>query len=577
MKIIGIQASGPGTAAALVVDSQLTAVAEERLSRQRHAGDFPARAVKYLLSAASIEDINGIDAIVVSDRGRGSSAPVQDTIRARLSYNGKIHQVGNHDAHAAATFFTSPFDDAAVLVADFAGSLCQHVHTDPPHYLRAGDDMQELQCTYRGTGVDLVRIQTTPSTGAHRHGLLDLYAAISAFLNFGPHGLGRVTDLATFGGRKPLGFPPLVTDYDGDVVGGGSKNYIADPSALGRDCLGDLKPRRNQALPDDIYTEIAHKVQTETTEAVVAMAARLQRVTRSRSLCIGGAIAFNGPVMAQVAAAGFDHLHVFPTGDGVSVAVGCALWGAKVLQRSGRRYDLRNGCLGPEHDEASIRRAIEGNENLTVTRLDTPAEEVARLLVEGRSVAWFRGASEAGPRGLGHRSVLAPISDEQAMERVRSALGRGEDYRPYGVAVLEEFHRTCFALPCAAPWMTLSAPFNAKRSEVLAKALGERAAVPVQTVSRRTDAPFYRVLDQYYRAVGAPLLINAPLRRSGQPLAETPADAVDFFLRSGVHALVLGPFRVEAHSRAVADPVRPTPIPRAKGVRTRIKEALGFR
>lgn len=575
--VLGLVDGISDAGAALFVDGELVAaVNEERLSRVKLQGGFPARSVDEVLRIGGVEP-RAVELVTVGgmatpsavtrvfrglqrrlgpcagiafDRPRSPLLKLADLVRYRLKITtnrpdsplGRIETnaarallrralgdglagapvafAEHHEAHAATAFFGSGFDSALVLTADSLGDGCSLTVS-------------------RGEGRRLARLfAASPFVSFGT-----FFALVTRWLGFRPsRHEGKVAALAASGDAEAVPVPfPL--RYEG-----GRLTYEGE-WGLRAFCWLDR-------LSGCSREDVAAWLQRGLTVGVTAIARDWLRRTGLRRLAVAGGVFANVALnLSLLELPEVERLYVYPhMGDG-GLAVGSAL---AVLRPEGFR--MPRLYLGPEYEADSLAAALAGVPHF---RPERPAEEVARLLAEGRVVARFTGRMEYGPRALGHRSVLAP-ADPGITAELNRRLNRSE-FMPFAPAVLSDgAHQRLADLgraPDCARHMT--AAFRAKPA-LLREAPG---AVHVDgtaraQVVRRSDEPeLHAILAAYARRTGRRAVINTSFNRHEEPIVCRPEEAVRTFGDGGIDALLLGPFL------AVRPEAVRAPKPRTSGAR----------
>jgi carbamoyltransferase len=542
--------------ACLFVDGRLVAaVNEERLTRRKLEGGFPARSVAEVLRLGGVlpRDVERVvvggiatpslptrlfrglqrglagTAGIVFDRPSSPLHRAADLFRYRLRLTtnradsrlgrieGRIARrilaresglmapvelVEHHVAHAASAYFASPFERALVLTADSMG------------------DGYSLTVS-KGAGRTLTRLFSADAFSSFG----TFYALVTRFLGFRPYrDEGKVLALAAEGDAARVEVPfPLRLDGE----------RLRYSGAWGLKAWPWLERLRGNDRKD-----VAAWLQAGLEEGISAIAARFAGATGIRDLCIAGGVFANVRLnLRLLETPGVDRLFVFPhMGDG-GLAVGAAL-----AHLAPEGFRLPPPFLGPGFPDAECAAALG---DLPFTRPADPEGEAARLLAQGAVVARFEGRMEYGPRALGNRSVLAEARDPSVRLVLNRCLGRTE-FMPFAPVVLEEGAEERISdLPRArecARHMTLA--FRAKRAllEEAPGAVHVDGTARCQVATRDEHPGLHRTLEKYAAITGRRVLVNTSFNRHGEPIVCTPLDAVRTFRESGIDALLLGPF-----------------------------------
>ncbi|MFH1686501.1 MAG: carbamoyltransferase [bacterium] len=580
--ILGISAFYHDSAACLLRDGGIIAAAqEERFSRIKHDPSYPAAAIEYCLAQAGIEaDQLGLVAfyekpfikferlletyLSVAPRGLGSflkALPVwlrqklwiKDRIRRQLGYDGRILFPEHHLSHAAAAFFPSPFESAAILTIDGVGEqVC------------AGLGIGE------GNQISLLATQQFP------HSLGLLYSAFTYFCGFKVNsGEYKLMGLAPYGEPK---YRDVILDRMVDLRRDGSLRldlgYFDFLHGLkmtsGRfDDLFGGPPRRPESEITTREMDLASSIQAVTELAILRLADHAHRETGRHRLCLAGGVALNCVANACLLRDGpFDEIWIQPAAGDAGGALGAALSAWHQYLGEDRsvvegRDSQKGSLLGPSYTADAIEAALD-KRGLVHRRASetTLCEETAKLLGDGKTVGWFQGRMEFGPRALGNRSILGDARSPSMQRTMNLKIKNRESFRPFAPAVLEESAGDYFDIDRPSPYMLLTAPVTeAQRLPTdedsrtgLEKLDLQRSRIPavthvdysarLQTVNATDNPRFHRLLTEFDRQHGCPVLINTSFNVRGEPIVCSPDDAIDCFLRTAMDVLVLDTFIV---------------------------------
>jgi carbamoyltransferase len=468
----------------------------------------------------------------VSERLRyGFHVPVAVRLDGRELPGYAIH---HHLAHAASSYYQSGFESAAVLTHDGFGAAS------------AATADCNSGMFYLGAGAALYPLWP------HRLTAGFLYEHVAYRLGLGVlGGAGKLMGLAAYGTPRFFDrrFVGNSHDFDGrwaDMPEAWVAHCLAAAEHIGYD-TGPFGDPGQATAPVNADTAASTQLLFEVTRqaAVDGLDRQLRNAGRPQTaLCLSGGTALNCPSNTAVAGSGrFAQVFVEPACDDGGIAVGAALAAYHSILDRPRPVPAEPGTayLGPRYDDADVARAlVRAGPAVTVSHCADVAARAAEDLAAGLVVGWFEGRSEAGPRALGHRSVLADPRDPAMWARVNQLKGR-EWWRPLAPAVLAEHASTWFAdCPLPSPYML----FNARvRGAGLPAVTHLDGTARVQTVEPESGE-FHRLLTEFHRRSGIPVVLNTSFNGPGEPIVETPADAVDCFLQLGLDALYLPARRV---------------------------------
>ncbi|MEV4478351.1 carbamoyltransferase family protein [Micromonospora coxensis] len=541
MRVLGINAIFHDPAAALVVDGQVVAAAEEeRFSRRKHgkrpvpfsAWELPELSAAWCLSSAGI-DVDSLDAVAYSfDPGLcrdaadlGLSDP-WDWLRVDYARRApqflaavlpgldpdKVRFVPHHVAHAASAGLAAPpaGDDTAVLVLDGRGEVASH-----------------LAGVYRGGALTPLFSQELP------HSLGLLYEDLTRHLGF-MHSSDeyKVMALASYGEPKHLGLLRELVRVTDD--GGFHVERI--------DWAGMAKAVGAGGELTDAHADVAASVQQRLEEVILDLSRWLYDASGGAStLAMAGGVALNCVANARIAAEGpYRDVWVQPAAGDSGTALGAALHVAGEL--GDRTTPMTGADLGrgwsDEELEAELRRAA-----LPYSRPDSIAAEAARVLAGNGIVAWYQGRSEYGPRALGHRSLLAHPGDPDTTRRMNDVKGR-EQFRPIAPMVRAERFADIFDGVYPSRYMLFVHRVRPEWRERIPAVTHVDGTARVQTVHTDTEPLVAEMLAEFERLTGLPVVVNTSLNTAGRPMVDTPREAMELFGSAPVDLLALGPFAV---------------------------------
>lgn len=564
-RVLGISCHYHDAAAALVADGEVVAaIQEERLSRIKHDPGLPIAAAFACLEQAGLAP-GDLDAVAFYEDPFAKLERILVHLLRHLprtwrsfpralagQLGGKLwvldhlsEQTGvprdrvvafdHHRSHAASAFLVSPFDEAAVLVVDGVGEA--HSTT-----LWHG----------RGGALHLLEAIDFP------HSLGLLYAGLTAWLGFAVgEGEYKVMGLAAWGR------PTLREQFEKIVRTHADGSYELDLACFAHMSDADLGfgpalerllgPRRPPGRPWDLtspadrhYADVAATLQAVLEDILLGLARRARARTGADALCLAGGVALNALANARLRReSGFLRVFVQPAAGDAGGALGAALLAA------GERGDPRppplvSAALGLEVDAARA-HAVAHELGLPVRRTDDPAATAAELIARDRIVAHARGRFEWGPRALGQRSLLARPRDPQVRERLNRLIKEREPFRPFAPAVLSERTADYFAADPddMTPFMTTVAPVREDMRDRLGAVTHQDGTARLQTVEQARAPELHAVLTALAAAGEDPVVLNTSLNGAGEPIVAGAEDALAFWLRHGVDALIVGDLVIE--------------------------------
>jgi carbamoyltransferase len=571
MKILGISAHYHDSASALVVDGMpVCAVQEERLSRRKNDAAFPAAAIEWCLTHAGL-DPEDLDAVVFYERSMlkferiltcalrafpHSWQSFPNAIKSSLgekvwvrgiisSYLGvprrKILFAGHHESHAAAAFLTAPTRRAAILTADGVGEWAT---LTVGHGERRPDG---------GTAITLLREIRFP------HSLGMLYSTFTAYLGFAVNeDEYKVMGLAAYGRptmaeqvrklirRTPDGAFTLDLDYF-EYHTTARRSYSARFVELFGAPRDSYEPIDLETAEGRRFSDCAASVQRVLEDTLVDMARALHQETGLPDLCLGGGVALNSVANARILAeSGFERVFVPPAPGDAGCALGAALYADRIYLGNPDRDVPDHPFWGPPVDAEELARAAR-EDGQAVEVLDEAAliERIADELAAGRVVGWMDGASEFGPRALGHRSILAAPHSGEMRDRLNRDIKYREEFRPFAPVTPIETADRYFELPPGgarlARFMSGVFPVRPEWRAKLAAITHVDGSARLQTLEAGMAPRLYALLEAYGRRSGIPVLLNTSFNVAGEPIVNRALEGYSTFRRCGIDLLVAGP------------------------------------
>lgn len=562
--VLGVKIANHDTGAALVAGGKVVAISEERLNRVKHSYNmFPARAIDYCLDALGVSP-DALDLIVIDQTGVREDAPMKELFYKNTGdrfRNCRIEVINHHDAHAASAFFCSPFDDAAVLIYDGSGER-----------YRTEDGLAvESESLYRGEGNKLVEIGKTRHVRAGSKattGVGKLYSYLSdVYLNLGHYNEGKMMGLAPYGDLSLLEKIPEEKWWrleDNDIICnthilpafriplvGRALAALYHRVRLGRHhyfapVILPKPARRNEHLPDPYYASVARAAQHILENVARALGARAKEAAKSENLCVAGGVGLNIDANRLfLDNVGFKRLFVQPGASDAGVPLGSALWGYHMILGEPRFWEMRHAYLGRPYTEQEVAAALETyKEKVSWQKSAAIARDAAALLAEGKVGAWFTGGSEYGPRALGHRSIIVDARRPDMADILNKRVKHREPWRPFATSMLKEELPTWFDMSHESPYMLLAAKALPGVAEKIPSVIHVDGTSRIQTVTRDDNGRYWELIHEFYKATGVPVILNTSFNLGGEPIVETPEDALRTFTATDMDYLVLEDYLV---------------------------------
>ena len=585
--IIGISAFFHDSAAALIVDGEIIAAAqEERFTRIKHDPGYPANAINYVLSEGGIT-LDDIDNVVFYEKpflkferlletylsfapkGLNSfrlAMPIwlreklflKDGILKKLKEldsnftTEKIKFSEHHFSHAASAFYPSPFEDAVILTLDGVGEWASST-------IALGSK----------NNIKIVKEMHFP------HSLGLLYSAFTYYLGFRVNsGEYKIMGLAPYGEPK---YKDLILDNLIDLKSDGSfklnLKYFNYPAGLtmtnSRFSKLFKKPVRRPDIDnlDQFHMDVASSIQAVTEEIVLRIIKSLSKEFDQNNLCLAGGVALNCVANGKILKSKhFQNIWIQPASGDAGGAIGAAL-GFWHQELSNKRVinphdSMKGSYLGPSYSNDEIEDALESmGAKYSKESDDEIINTTASLLEKGKAIGWFQGRMEFGPRALGGRSIIADPRSEKMQKNLNLKVKFRESFRPFAPSILYEDLSEWFELDVPSPYMLLVADIAShikkdvkfdKNIFGIDKLNQVRSLIPsvthvdfsarIQTVHYETNPRYHDLIKSFKNLTGCPVLVNTSFNVRGEPIVSSPEDAFKCFMGTDLDILVINNF-----------------------------------
>ena len=577
MNILGLSFYYHDSSAALVQDGVLVAAAEEeRFSRLKHDSGFPELAIEFVLRQAGIT-IHDVDYVVFYEkpfvkfermllsamatfprsaavfresmqRWISDKLWIKSMMSKRLSVpSSKLLFCDHHMSHAASSYFTSHFDEAAILTVDGAGEWST-----------------ATMSVGRGNKIEILKELRFP------HSLGLLYSAFTAYCGFEINeGEYKLMGMHPYGEPKYIDkiYELIQVGEDGSLwhdMRYFAYHYSRDSTLTEAFGKHFGKPARDPKLGDKsldpYYCDMAASIQKVTEEILLKMVTYLKRETGLKHLCLAGGVALNSVANYKLLVNGpFDDVYVHPAPGDDGGAVGAAFWAYNHLLDQPRGPALDHAYLGSEHGDDAIRDFLERND-IAYEHIEDDEkffDFVAQALADGNVCGWFRGRFEWGPRALGSRSIIADPRKAEMKEKLNATIKFREAFRPFAPSVLEERADEFFEFerPTAenrqypARFMLYVAPVREEKRSVLPAITHEDGSGRLQTVFKDSSPGYHAIIERFGEITGVPVIMNTSFNLKGEPIVEDPSHAFNTFSLSGMDFLFMNNFVVRADAK----------------------------
>ena len=558
---LGISCYYHDSAAALLKDGHvIAAVEEERFSRKKFDDDFPHKAIQWCLDEAGItpDKIDSVafydkpvlkferlldNYIAVAPRGLYSFLDVipkwihkrlwikNDIKKTLKGFKGEIIFPEHHMSHAAHAFYTSPFEESAILTIDGVG---------------------EWSTTSFGYAKNnLIKI-TNDLRWPHSLGLF--YSAFTYFLGFKVNeGEYKLMGLSAYGTPK---YYDLIMDNLIDVKDDGSIHLNMKYFAFTYDKvmtnkkfseLFGISPKTKDEKTLQIHFDIGASAQKVLEDIILKMVKHIHTKTKMKNICIGGGVALNGVANYKILKEGpFENVHIPPSPGDAGSAVGAAQYlyyiyhkNSKSISKDNTQLIHENVYVGPSFSDDEIRKFLD-SKNITYESFDRGhlLVKTAQLIAEGNIVGWYQGKMEWGPRALGNRSILADPRKEDMKDILNAKIKHRESFRPFAPSILEEHASDYFDMNEPSPYMLMVA--HVKKPKDIPAVTHVDGTGRLQTVSKESNSLYYDLINEFYKITGVPVIINTSMNVMGEPIVNTPEEAYQMIVKTDMDYIIMG-------------------------------------
>ncbi|MBK7434332.1 MAG: carbamoyltransferase [Chitinophagaceae bacterium] len=574
MVILGINAYHADSSAAIFVDGKMiAAIEEERFRRVKHWAGFPELAVAFCLKEAGI----GFDQVDHYAIGRdpkakffkkllylakhpvGSFAAVKErfsnsrkvsSIEHELSrisglplsaFVGKIKQVEHHRSHIASAFFASPFEEAACLSID--GS---------------GDFSTTMLGIGKGNSITIIDSVDFP----HSAGIF--YTAFTQLLGFPHYGDEyKVMGMAPYGEPKYLeqladvvkltddGLFKLNLSYfregtQGIITYGEDHAPLVAPLFSEKMVSAFGQPRKKEEPLTQYHKDLAASVQRFTEQLIFHLLTHLHKRTGLDNICIAGGVAQNSVANGKILRnTPFKNIYIPSAGHDAGISMGAALYTQHVSVHYDRQPAIRSAYTGSRFTNEAI-KAILNERQIAFEELPDAElfDRITNRMINGGVVGWFSGRAEFGPRALGGRSIIADPRRADAKEILNLKIKRRESFRPFAPSILKEYVAEYFEVVDEVPFMEKVFPIKKEKQALIPAVTHVDGTGRLQTVDADISPRYYGLIEAFRKKTGIPILLNTSFNEN-EPIVNSPAEALDCYLRTNMDMLVMENVLVE--------------------------------
>ena len=574
MTVLGINAYHADSSAAIFVNGKMiAAIEEERFRRVKHWAGFPAMSVAFCLQEAGVT-LEQVDHIAI---GRDPKAKFWrkilfllknpgggfDAVQNRLSnakkvasledeflqientdkqlVKRKIHNVEHHRSHLASAFFASPFEEAALLSID--GS---------------GDFTTTMIGVGKGNHIEVIDSIDFP----HSAGIF--YTACTQWLGFPHYGDEyKVMGLAPYGEAKYVEQLKDLLHFTDDGLFRLNLKYFRNPKkgiiSYGKDHIPvvatlyteyfEQKLGKARAKGEELtqfHKDFAASVQRITEQLIFHLLTHLQKRTGLKNVCIAGGVAQNSVANGKITRnTPFEQVYIPSAGHDAGISMGAALYMYNHVLKQPRQPAIWSAYTGSHFSNDEIETILQ-QKGITYKKLSDAElyDYVADRLIDAGVVGWFSGRSEFGPRALGGRSILADPRRNDAKDLLNAKIKRRESFRPFAPSILKEYVSEYFELSEVVPFMEKVFPIKKEMQSLIPAVTHVDGTGRLQSVDAGVSTRYYALIDAFRKKTGVPILLNTSFNEN-EPIVNSPAEALDCFLRTNMDMLVMENIIVE--------------------------------
>tara|TARA_B110000263_G_scaffold171793_1_gene149759 strand:- start:119 stop:1831 length:1713 start_codon:yes stop_codon:yes gene_type:complete len=562
--ILGIKFSGHDTSAALLIGGKLVAAcAQERYTRDKHSRLFPKEAALDCLAIAGIK-IDQVDEIAFVDDLKSQIRntylkpaiesderldflfkdidrlkemnDMDQIIRKNLNYKGIINYYRHHLCHVASSYYPSGFKDALCLSIDGVGEY----ETGLIASAKSGN----------------IKILNNENVYPHSLGLL--YSAITHYLGWKHHcDEGIIMGLAPYGnsldkvpGQKNKSYKSIfkkILTNEKDFKYKINLEYVDYYSERNKwvtdKFIKIFGPKRKWSDPlSKHHKNIAAALQDQLEHVVLNQLKVARKKFKLSKLCLSGGVALNCSLNGKIAKSKiFKEIFVQPASGDDGCSYGASLLAYAKSKKKFMPKKMHNFYKGSIFTNNQIKKEILKS-NVKYECPKNLYKNVSNHLEKGKIVAWFQGGSEFGPRALGNRSILCRPYPNEMKDHLNTRVKFREEFRPFAPSVLNEYRDEFFHINQDSPHMLMACKIKKDKRKIIPAIVHVDGTCRVQTVKKDINKKFYNLINEFYKITGVPVLLNTSFNVKGQPIVNTPLEAIETFKSTNIDVLAIGDF-----------------------------------
>ena len=531
MKIIGVNTGHDGGCALSVDGKIIIAISEERLTRKKCAHGW-LNSLFYCLDNSNLT-LNDIDLVVFSSYGNQLPKDFDGGLSKFGFPKEKCISVDHHLSHACTAFLTSPYKKSLIFVYDSSGNN------------------SDTESFYIGESNKIKKIGGNPFDDPFK-GIVRAYEAFTSYFGWNSDEAGKTMGLASYGNRLKFEKYPIYSQTKDGWYYNNLEDLYADgvEKLLKKYKISNYKKYSKNSME---YIDLAAWIQYEFERAVLGTINKLYETTGIDTLCISGGGALNsvcnGMILEKTK---IKNLFIFPASSDKGQCIGNALYGHYIYGKQNRQdYIWKSDYTGKNYNSTSTLKSINpeskafrenvisGASRYKFKVMKNTTKEVAKLIADGKIIGWFQEGSELGPRALGHRSIICDPRRAEMKDILNERVKHREGFRPFAPSILLEKSKEYFNLETPSPFMLLAVNVNEDKCKIIPAVTHVDNTARVQTVTKEDNGVYFDLINEFYKITNVPVILNTSFNLAGEPIVETPKDAMKCFLKTEMDYLVI--------------------------------------
>lgn len=530
---------------ALLNEDKLLITSEERITRKKYDGGFK-ESLKRILEREKLT-IDDIDLFVFSsccEKPRTIKKDIDNIPKDKI-----IYVPSHHLSHAYSTYYASGFDEAIIMVIDNEGNIIKDLGKDKFYE----NELEHM--TYYVGKKNKVEFLERDEVKPNQIGIGDAYRYFTHYLGFPSYVYaGKTMGLAPYG-RSEKYKDIRIFDFDnktGRITCRINNIYENCCEAIKRFFKDnyDIEIVEPRTPIDDIteeYEDLAYLIQSELERVLIEKVNYLIKKTGIKKLCIAGGVGLNSVANGRILReTDIEDIFIIPAAGDTGQCLGNIYYGYYDILKQKEKIKFSSPYLGFDYSNKEIKEELDKYDDLIIKKYknyDELNKVIAKDLTEGKIIARFNGRSEFGPRALGNRSILMDPRKKENKDILNKRVKFRESFRPFAPTVLQEYKEEYFDLEKDSPYMLLVG--SVKKPDIIPAVTHIDLSARVQTINKEDNESYYNLINEFYKITGVPVLLNTSFNINGEPIVETPKDAIESFKSTNIDELAIGLYLVK--------------------------------